>query len=456
MLPILDAVQNTADGEPFEILLPLGLILILAKLLSTALAKFKIPQVIGFLFSGLLIGLLYFIPGETVLTDYTRGGIDILAKIGVVLILFSAGVETDLKQIKAVGKSSVVITGLGVLMPLLFGFLAAFLFRVYGGMDTSYLPESVDPVYGDLYYGVILTATSVSITVATLKELGKLEGKVGSALISAAILDDIIGIVLLSLIISLSGSSTSDGNLLEMLINACGGTVEGPWTVVVIVANMAIFFGLSFGAYFIIKPIFNYLDAKFPHHRRIPIFGLAFCFVWAYLSQEFFQIADITGAYIAGLLLSLTKSKEYIDHRTETTANVMFVPVFFASVALKMYDASFDFSDFAFIGFGLLYVVLGVLGKIVGAGSGAKMCRYSLKDSLRIGIGMMARAEVLIVTAQTGVDVGLVSPQIIPFCLLLILLTSFLTPIFLKLLYRNENGGASSAKAEVEGGSPSN
>ena len=440
----------TSIGDPFEILLPLGLILIFAKVISSALAHFKIPQVIGFLLSGLLVGLIYFIPDQTILTDYTRGGIDILAKIGVVLILFSAGVETDLKQIKAVGKPSVLIAGLGVVVPLLFGFIGAYLFRVFGGMEPAFLPEGVDPIFSDIYYGVILTATSVAITVASLKELGKLEGKVGSAIVSASILDDIIGIVLVSLVISLSGSSSDDFSLLGFIIEACGGVVEGPWTIVVVIANMLIFFLLSFGAYFVIKPLFNYLDGKFPHHRRIPIFGLAFCFIWAYLSQKLFQMADITGAYVAGLLISLTKSRSYIDHRTETTANVIFVPVFFASVALQMYDTSFDFSNVTFILFGLTFIVLGVLGKIIGAGGGAKICRYSSEDSLRVGIGMMARAEVMVVAAQTGVDSGLIDPQIIPYCLLLILLTSFLNPIFLKLLYKNEAKTTEAAPKIVE------
>ena len=438
-----EALENVFSGSPFEVLLPVALILVLAKVLGLLFEKIKVPAVLGFLCSGLLVGLLSFIPGETVVTDYTRTGIDILGKFGVVLILFSAGLETDMKKMKAVGLPAVAITTAGVLLPMLFGFLLAFLFRVHGGIEADFLEPGVDPVWSDLYYGVILTATSVSITVATLKALGKLDGKAGSALVSAAIIDDVLGIVLLSIVLSLSGTSSGGGdfNLLIYIVKACGSTVSGALEIVLVLLNMAIFVLLSLGAGYLMRRLFNWLGEKYPHHIRLPILSLAFCFLWAYLSQGLFQIADITGAYIAGMILSPTKPKEYIDHRAETTMNVFFVPIFFASVALKMYDATMDFSDGLFLTFGFLYVFAGLLGKFLGAGAASLACRFSLKDSLAIGTGMIARAEVLVVTAQTGVDSRLVSPGIMPFTLLLILVSSFLTPLLLRLIYGKDGTG---------------
>ena len=435
-------MTDLVTGNAFEVLLPVALILALAKLLGILFEKLKIPSVIGFLCAGLLVGLLTFIPGETVLTPYTKQGIDILAKFGVVFILFTAGLETNVKQIKAVGKSAIVITSLGVICPLVFGFLLAFLFRKYGGLSVDYLEQGIDPIWSDLYYGVILTATSVSITVTTLKELGKLNGKVGSAIISAAIIDDVIGIVLLSLILSFSGASLAgtDFNLLIFLLESIGASIEGIWEIVCIIVNMGIFVLLSFAVGYGVRKLFNWLGEKYPHHIRIPILSLAFCFLWAYLAQGFFQIADITGAYVAGLILAPTRPKEYIDHRAETTMNVFFVPIFFASVALKMYNASLDFSDYLFFIFGFTYVIAALLGKVIGAGGGALLCRFNLKDSLSIGVGMMARAEVVVVTAQTGIDAGLVNAGIMPFTLLNILLSSFLTPILLRLLSKNDEG----------------
>ena len=444
------------SGSPFEVLLPVALILGLAKVLGLLFEKMKVPAVLGFLCAGLLVGLLSFIPGETVITDYTRMGIDILGKFGVVLILFSAGLETDMKKMKAVGLPAVAITTAGVLLPMLLGFLLAYLFRTYGGIEADFLEPGIDPLWSDLYYGVILTATSVSITVATLKALGKLDGKVGSALVSAAIIDDVLGIVLLSIILSLSGSSSGGGdfNLLIYIVESCGAMVGGVLEIILVLLNMAIFVLLSLGAGYLMRRLFNWLGEKYPHHIRVPILSLSFCFLWAYLAQGLFQIADITGAYIAGMILSPTKPKEYIDHRAETTMNVFFVPIFFASVALKMYDATMEFSDGLFLTFGFLYVFAGLVGKFLGAGAASLACRFSLKDSLAIGTGMMARAEVLVVTAQTGVDSRLVSPGVMPFTLLLILLSSFLTPLFLRFIYRNdrpEDGSGESSSPEERG-----
>lgn len=436
-------IDIPADTNPqtFKILLPLGLLLLFAKLFALLFAKIKIPQVIGFLCSGLVVGLIYLIPGQNVLTDYTvTNGIGFFAKIAVILILFSAGVETDLKKVKEVGKASVFIALGGVLAPMILSFIGAHLIDIFAGNALAI--EGVNPIYTELYYGVVLTATSVSITVATLKEFGKLDGKVGSALVSSAIIDDIIGIIVLSLVISLSSSGGADysGNDIPSLImSALPADVRSAGlNVFLIVFFMLIFFSLSFVLGIFVRKLFNWLGERYPHHIRITILSLAFCFIWAYLA-EYFNIADITGAYLMGLILSSTKEHNYIDHRAETTNNYLFAPVFFGHIAMGMYQSNFNFSDpsfLTFFGFGCLWIFLGLFGKILGSGSVALCFKFNAKDSLKIGVGMMARAEVLIVCAQKGVDAGLISSDIMPFCLILILLSSFLTPLLLKALYR--------------------
>ena len=207
---------ETIKGEPYTILLPIALILFLSKVLSILCRKFHLPQVVGFLLAGIVVGLITFIPNQQILTDYTKNGIEELAKIGVVLIMFSAGLETDTKKIKACGIGSIIITVMGVIFPLIFGFLAAFAFNIGTTIEN-------------IFYGVILSATSVSITVATLKELGKLDSKVGTSIVSAAILDDIIGVILLSFVISLNGSGSSSTDVL------------------ILVGKMILFFALAFG-----------------------------------------------------------------------------------------------------------------------------------------------------------------------------------------------------------------
>jgi Kef-type K+ transport system membrane component KefB len=421
---LLNALLLTdSASKPYMLLLPLALILILSKVFAIICKKIGIPQVIGYLVAGLLLGLLTFIPNQTIFTSGEGGtfeGINFFAKIGVVLIMFSAGLEVDVKQIKATGFASIIITSLGVIVPMAFGIVTAWLF----------LPN--ESIYNILFYGVILSATSVSITVAVLKEIGKLETKVGSCIVSAAILDDIIGIILLSLVLSLGKSET------ESAVPFGIDTGNSALNIFLVVAFMIAFFAIAFLVGIPIKKLFIWLDEKWPHHRRIPIFGFALCFLLAYCAEAFFGVADITGAFVAGMIIAQTRTKEYVDLKADNEINLIFGPIFFASIGLMMYTSNLDFSSVEFIVFGIVYVFVGLLGKIIGAGVGGLITKFSVKDSLKIGIGMMARAEVIVVCAQKGIDSGLVDAEIMPFILLLIILSSFITPILLKLLYKKE------------------
>lgn len=436
------SIPTDNNPEAYKVLLPLGLLLLLSKVFSLLLGKIKVPQVIGYLVAGLAVGLIYFIPNQQILTSYTTEGISFFAKIGVILIMFSAGMETDLKKVKSVGVAAFTVALFGVLTPMVFAFVLAYIFDINGffGGEVN--------IFRDIYYGVILTATSVSVTVATLKELGKLDSKVGSTLVSAAIIDDVMGIIVLSLVISLSGSNTTGNDFASLVTNAAGLSDNTAMSIFFIVLFMVIYFALTIGLGYFIRKLFNWLGKTYPHHIRIVIISLAFCLIWAYIS-EFFNIADITGAYMMGLILSSTVAHGYIDHRAETTCNYLFGPIFFGNIAMGLYQSEFNFADSAFVSFmifGLLWLLLGIVGKIVGCTAAGLCFRFKLKDSFKLGIGMMARAEVLIVCAEKGVSCGLVDDKIMLFCLLLILLSSFLTPIFLKLLYRGEDGNMPTRK----------
>ncbi len=428
----LVTVPVDSNPQAYKILLPLGLLLLLSKVFSLLLGKLKVPQVIGYLVAGLVVGLIYLIPNQQILTDYTKDGIDFFAKIGVILIMFSAGIETDIKKVKSVGPAAFVVACCGVIVPMMLCFLMAFLFDRIAGNEIN--------IFRELFYGVILTATSVSVTVATLKELGKLDTKVGSCLVSAAIIDDVLGIIVLSLVISLSGSNTSGTDFASMTVNAMNQSGNTFISILFIILYMVLYFGLTFVAGYFLRKLFNYLGSRYPHHIRIVIISLACCLIWSYIS-EFFNIADITGAYLMGLILSSTVAHGYIDHRAETTCNYLFGPIFFGSIAMGLYQSSFDFSDPAFLQFllfGLLWIIIGIIGKIIGCSLAGLAFKFKFNDSLKIGFGMMARAEVLIVCAQKGVDCNLVDNRIMMFCLILILISSFITPIFLKLSYKKE------------------
>lgn len=422
-------------------LLPLALILLLSKLLQMGCKKIKMPQVVGMLLAGIIIAFVDKIPGLNLLDDSARAGIKFLAEIGVVLIMFSAGLGTNLNSIKSSGVSAIIVTSLGVIVPMGLGFLVAGLFNGFGGTITLEDGLTVSKTWSNLFYGVILTATSVSVTVATLKEMHRLNGKAGTIIISAAILDDIIGVIVLSVILSLSGAGSSGGNTL--------GSIMCHNDVVAVLLNVLFFFIFTIGIGVGIHYLFKYLNKKKPHTRRLPIFGLAFCFFMASAAEKFFGVADITGAYFAGLALAgighhinpirdelADDTSDYIERKSDVLSYMIFSPIFFANVGI---NADFTGLKASMIGFGCCYILAGLLGKVIGCGIGAKITGNHFKDSIRIGIGMMARAEVALICANKGIDAGLVDSGMSTFIVIMIIVSSFVTPLILKLTYKNEN-----------------
>lgn len=392
----------------YVVLLPLGIILVVSKLLSKVCRKINLPQVIGMLLAGVLIGVLNYIPtvGEFVLSPTAVTGLGFFAKIGVILIMFAAGLDIDIKQIRVIGVPAILITMVGVAVPMVLGF----------GVAQLCMPQN--GIAANLFYGSILTATSVSVTVATLQELGRLNSKVGSTVVAAAILDDIIGIIVLSVVSSLGGtSSAGQSDVLWVLIK----------TVLFFIAAIVVGLGAS--------KLFTWIEKKFPHHRLLPILSVALCFLFAYSSEMIFGIADITGAFVAGLVLSVNPEHSYIERRSDIMSYMIFTPVFFANIGITTQITSIDSG---MILFGLLFIVAGLVGKVVGCGGTALLCRYGLKDSFRVGIGMMARAEVALVCAQKGVEIGMISSSIMPFIVVLIILSSFVTPILMRASYKKE------------------
>lgn len=394
----------------YQLFLPLAILLVLSKMLMKVCGKIGLPSVIGMLLAGVFMGFIKYIPGQTVFTDVTMTGFGFIAKIGVVLILFSSGLETELSKIKKIGGSALIITCAGVLVPMALGFVVAVLF--HGGFAGL----TKDTALTCLFYGTILTATSVSISVQTLRELGKLDTTVGTTIVTAAIIDDILGIVVLSFVLAMKDEST------------------GASPLIIVLKTIAYFAVISVIA-FIASKAFKALDKRFPHHRLIPISSLALCFLVAYISERYFGIADITGAYVVGLILSTNSDSKYIDAKADILGYMIFVPVFFGNIGISTEFSSLNM-DILF--FGLLFVLVGMVGKVVGCGLTARACGYNTRDSLKIGVGMMARAEVALVTAQKGVEFGVIDNSIMPFIVILIIITSFTTPIILQNLYKNE------------------
>lgn len=392
--------------ESYSILKDLAIIIIAAKLFGILARKCKAPQVVGEIIAGLLIGpsILGFVDQSDFILQ--------MAEIGVILLMFSAGLETDLKELMKTGPIAALIACAGVFIPLVLGALYYMVF--YG-----FAPWGSNEFYEAVFIGTILTATSVSITVQSLKEMGKLKGRVGTTILSAAIIDDVIGIIVLTFVIGFKNPDSK------------------PSTVVI---NTILFFVLAVGVGFISYKIFKWIDKRYPHTRRIPIAGLAYCFIMSYVAEQYFGIADITGAYVAGIILCSINDSEYIERKIDINSYMLFGPVFFASIGLKT-----DLNDVTggILLFAVGFVIVGLISKIIGCGLMARICRFKGKDALKIGVGMMTRGEVALIVAQKGLSMNLIDPVYFTAVILLIIVSSISTPIVLKFLYskdKEENG----------------
>lgn len=388
--------------QPYEILKDLAIIIVFAKAFGLLARKLKAPQVVGEIIAGLLIGPSLL--GIVQLSDF----ISQMAEIGVILLMFSAGLETNLKDLMKTGPKALAIACSGVFVPLVGGTLLYFAFYGVAGWGT-------EKFFTAVFIGVIMTATSVSITVQSLKEMGKLQGEIGTTILSAAIIDDVIGIIVLTFVIGFKNPDSNPGR---------------------VVISTVLFFALSIGVGFGIYKLFKLLDFKYPHTQRIPILGLAICFIFAFCAEKFFGIADITGAYVAGIILCSIKDHDYIDSKVEINSYMLFGPIFFASIGLKT-DISHVNAQIIFFSIG--FVIVALICKIIGCGLMAKVLRHSWSDSLKVGVGMMTRGEVALIVAQKGLAVGMIDSVYFTSVILLIIVSSISTPILLKLLYSRDD-----------------
>ncbi|WP_294805449.1 cation:proton antiporter [uncultured Gemmiger sp.] len=383
----------------YSIFRDLAIIILSAKFLGLVARKFAAPQVVGEILAGLLIGpcILNLVQGSDVLSTF--------AEIGVVLLMFTTGLGTNIKELLKAGPIATFIACVGVFVPLVGGTL---LYSAFFGFAAVGTPE----FFRALFIGTIMTATSVSITVATLQELGHLKSFLGTTIVSAAVIDDVIGIIVLTCVI---GASSGEGSSL-------GG----------VLLNTVLFFLVAIGIGFVIHYAMKWLDARNPHTQRITIVSLAFCFAMAYLAEQYFGIADITGAYIAGIVLCSMSDAPYVERRVDISNYVIFAPVFFASIGLKT-----DISGLTpeILLFSVCFVLVALATKIIGCGLAAKLCRFKWGDALKVGVGMMTRGEVALIVAKKGLEVGVVDSVYFTAVILLIVVSSIATPLVLKMLF---------------------
>lgn len=393
--------------DTYKFLLDLALILFSTKILGLITRKFYMPQVVGALLAGLILG-----PGILNVISQTDF-INQSAEVGVVVLMFCAGMETDVNELKKSGKASLIIALIGVFVPLAGGYITAMIFGKMGLIESD---AGSSIFLQNLFIGVILTATSVSITVETLKELGKLKTRAGNAILGAAVIDDILGIIALTIITSLADSSIK------------------VWIILLKIVGFFVFVAVI--GFLFYKFFSKWSDKSEVGLQRHVIVALVFCLLMAYAAEAFFGVADITGAYLAGIVISLTQKEKYISSRFNTLSYLYLSPIFFASIGLKVVLPKMSC---AIIIFSVVLTIVAILTKVVGCGLGSKLCHYTNHESVQIGVGMISRGEVALIVANKGAGLGLMGSQLMGPIVIVVIITTIIAPILLKPVFKMES-----------------
>ncbi len=377
-----------------EIFLYIGIILIFTKSFGMLTKKVHLPQVIGALLAGIVLGPSFL---NIVQMSDTM---EVLSEIGVLLIMFNAGLETDFHSMKKNLSASFKIG----IFEVMFCLVAGTVFGVSAGLVG----------FEAVFIGVLLTATSLGITVEALNEMGKVRTPVGNSVLGLSVVDDIMGIILLTVVLNLA---TADS--FSVL------------TIVFLFLQIAAFFVVAFLSGLVVQKSFKKMYEMSGDTRRVSIMALAFCFIMAYVA-ELFQLADITGAYIAGLILCNIKSAEYIEHKTTVLSYLLFSPIFFASIGLKT-ELSGMTSTLVF--YSILFMILAFLTKVIGNYLGARMVKFPKKLAIGVGLGMVCRGEVTLIMADKGIQAGILNPDFFPAVILMVIFTAFITPLSLMFFF---------------------
>jgi Kef-type K+ transport system membrane component KefB len=407
-------IQNQYPGWPqvfpgkehrmsYHFLMDLALILLSTKLLGLITQRFQMPQVVGALLAGLILGPA----GFNLLTETEF--LAQLSELGVIVLMFSAGMGTDIQELKNSGKTGFFVALLGVLIPLVMGTGLAWLGNQLHLIESSSFLE-------DLFIGTILTATSVSITVETLKEMGKLDTQVGNTILAAALIDDVLGLIALTLVSSVAG----------------GG--ESIWLVLVKIAGFFLFAAAAgFAAYRLFSWMLERQHGWASHRNTVLAFVL--CLIMSYCAEEFFGVADITGAYAAGLVIACTPKAAYIQSKYNPLGYLLLTPIFFASIGINVQLTSMSRG---LVLFSLLLLAVSVVSKLLGCGLGAKLCGFTVPESIQVGVGMVCRGEVALIVANRGLSMGILSEALMTPVIITVVGGTILTPILLKLAFRGQ------------------
>jgi Kef-type K+ transport system membrane component KefB len=390
-------------GE-YKYILDLAIILAATKALGLLSRKINLPQVVGALVAGLLLGPA--VLGFVQPTDFLSH----VSEVGVIVIMFSAGMGTSLKELKESGKSGFIVALLGVLVPIILGTGIGFAF------NTSTAEGGVSHIYQNIFIGVIFTATSVSITVETLREMGKLSTPVGNTILAAAIIDDVLGLICLTVVTGLGGGDVSIGLVLLKIVGFLAFAVVG---------------GIG------VCKFMNWYMARLhdANLQRFPVMAFIFCLIFAFVAEYIFGVADITGAFAAGLAVGATREARFIESRFQPLSFLLLTPVFFANIGLSVTIPDLNAQLLLIT---VSFVVLAILSKLVGCGLGAKICGMTSREALQTGVGMVCRGEVALIVAKKGESLGLMNDAFMGPVIITVVACAILTPVMLKGVFHKD------------------
>lgn len=368
----------------------LCLILITTTLFSHLARRMGVPAVIGQLLAGVLLGGagLNWVHPDILVHDFSE--------IGVILLMFLAGLESDISLLKRYFRPGMLVALLGIVFPMLFGYAT--------GVGFQSSPTEA------FFFGIVLAATSVSISVEVLKELNVVNTKEGSTILGASVVDDILVVLVLSLSLSFLGGESSQATPLPVTL-----LVE------------LIYFVLIFLLVKWIAPFLLALAEKLFANSAVIIMSLIICLGMAYLA-DLVGLSSVIGAFFAGIAVSQTKVREEVEHSVEALGYAVFIPVFFVSVGLEV-DFSRLNEQLFFI---LAFTVVAILTKLVGGYVGAKITKFSDNSAWMVGAGMISRGEMALIILQIGQQNQLISSTLYSPLVIVVLLSTLISPLILK------------------------
>jgi Kef-type K+ transport system membrane component KefB len=383
--------------------LVVAIIVAAAKAAGYLSVRLKQPAVLGELLIGLVLGptLLNILNWPLFGGGHLEEPIELMAHFGVLFLMFIAGLEVDMDTMFETGRPAVLAGALGVITPVILGALAVlpFGFGIQEGVAI----------------GLVLSATSVSISAQTLIELGVLRSRVGMALLGAAIVDDILAILLLSI-------------FLALVAGGGGGAVGIVWVLV----RMVLFLVLATLVGMRLIPRLASFVQRLPISEGVMALAVVITLFYAWSAEALGGVAAITGAFLAGLIFARTPTRRTIEAGMHTIAYSWLVPIFFVSIGLGIDARGLGWADLRLV---LVFIVVAIISKILGAGLGARLGGFTNRESLQLGAGMVSRGEVGLIVAAAEVESGMLGDLVFTELVLMVLATTLITPILLRALF---------------------